>query len=572
MSARPRRPRDRLSAWDALLAVPVLVAVLPLLRGWPRGHDWRYELVKIAEFGHAVGAGQLPPHWAENLYGGLGSTIFLFYAPVYAAVATVAGALTGSVPRGGVLALIGFTIVGAYAVYRAAAQMTGGHTQAARVAAAIFILHPYLIGDVLLRNATSEFAALCVVFLGLWGVLALTDRPRGGAALLAGGLGLTVITHNITALVMFVIVAAAGLWLHRGRSERSAWPWLALGLGLALGMSAFFWLPALALRELVQTDSMITGRFDFRENFPAFGSLFGYSRFFGAGWLAALILGASVVTAVRWRRERAARPLRFFVVMALGLVALMTPLTTAVWAHTPLLPYLQFPWRLQGPLAAVTALLAGCLFARRSRGWSSGRRHGAEVAVLALAIANSLPHLLAGQPLTPAEAAWAAEGLTPEALSSGVYRASVLDEYLPASADPAALAERSARGAPVRTPRDAVRAVNLDMGSRIILDVVAESETWLTLQRWGFPGWEARVAGGLAPTRVDSLGRLQVRVEAGSGTVHLRKRAPGVRRAALALSAIASLLWIGLLRNARRREPGRRRSPPDAASEPARRA
>ncbi len=549
------RSTGRFSAWDALLVVPVAVSLLPLLRGWPRGHDWRYELVKIAEFGHAVGSGQLPPHWAENLYGGLGSTIFLFYAPVYAAVASAAGAAVGSLPRGGILALVGFTVFGAYAVYRTAAHMAGGQARAGRIAAAVFILHPYLIGDVLLRNATSEFSALCVVPLALWGVVELRDRPRRGAALIAGGLGLTVITHNITALVMFAIVAAAGAWLYRGRGERSAWPWLAVGLGLALGMSAFFWLPALALRDLVQTDSMITGRFDFRENFPAFGSLFGYSRFFGAGWLAALILVASLASALRWRGEPSERLSRFLVVVALALVALMTPLTTVVWEHTPLLPYLQFPWRLQGPLAAVTALLAGCLLGVGSQGWSSGRRRGVEVAVVTLAIANALPHLLAGQPLTAEEAAWADVGLTAEALSSGVYRASVLDEYLPVSADPGALAERSGRGSPVLTPPDAVHTVHQDTGSRITLDVVTESGAWLTLQRWDFPGWEARVGSELAPTRVDPLGRLQVQVEAGSVRVELRKRAPGVRRAALSLSAIALLLWIGLLSIAPRREP-----------------
>ncbi len=542
----------RFSAWDALLAVPVLVALWPLVRGWPRGHDWRHELVKIAEFGHAVGAGQLPPHWAENLYGGLGSTIFLFYAPVYAAVASAAGAALGSVPRGGVIALIGFTILGAYTMYRAAVHMTGGEAQAGRIAAAVFILHPYLIGDVLLRSATSEFAALCVVPLALWGVFELRRRPHKGAALLAGGLGLTVVTHNITALVMSAIVAAAGAWLYRGRGERSAWPWLLLGMGLALGLSAFFWLPALALRDLVQTDSMVTGRFDFRENFPAFGSLFGYSRFFGAGWLAALILAAGLAGALRWRRDASAGAIRFLVAVALALVALMTPLTTVVWEHTPLLPYLQFPWRLQGPLAVVTGLLAAGLFSQRSRHWPSGRRHGLEAAVLALALANSLPHLLAGQPLTPEERAWTEAALTPAALSSGVFRASVLDEYLPVSADPSALAERSSRGAPVRAPLGAVTTVHRDLGSRISFDVAAESESWLTLQRWGFPGWEARIEGRIAATRVDSLGRLQVRVGAGSGRVELRKRAPGARRAALVLSAFACLLWTGLVLSARR--------------------
>ena len=62
---------------------------------------------------------------------------------------------------------------------------------AARVAAYLFVLHPYLIGDKLLRNSNAELAALCVAPLALLGVLRLAGGKRGGALLLSAGLGLT---------------------------------------------------------------------------------------------------------------------------------------------------------------------------------------------------------------------------------------------------------------------------------------------------------------------------------------------------------------------------------------------
>ena len=55
------------------------------------GHDWIFELVRLAEFRHAVAAGQIPPFWAPDLYGGFGSPIFLFYPPLYLTTASLLG-------------------------------------------------------------------------------------------------------------------------------------------------------------------------------------------------------------------------------------------------------------------------------------------------------------------------------------------------------------------------------------------------------------------------------------------------------------------------------------------------
>ena len=77
-----------------LVIVAVVVSCFPLLQGFPRGHDWIFELVRVTEYGHALGAGQYPPFWADNLYGGYGSPIFLFYAPQFMLVASVFSEVT----------------------------------------------------------------------------------------------------------------------------------------------------------------------------------------------------------------------------------------------------------------------------------------------------------------------------------------------------------------------------------------------------------------------------------------------------------------------------------------------
>ena len=82
-------------------------------------------------------------------------------------------------------ALAGFAGIGAWSIRRAAFLASGGSTEGARIAVALYLLHPYLLCDMLLRNADAEFAALCVAPLALCGVLELRERPRWGAVWLS---------------------------------------------------------------------------------------------------------------------------------------------------------------------------------------------------------------------------------------------------------------------------------------------------------------------------------------------------------------------------------------------------
>src|SRR5690606_28940474 len=74
-----------------------------------------------------------------------------------------------------------------------------------------------------------------------------------------------------------------------------------------------------------------------------------------AQWLLALV--GAVAILLGWAKLRS-RGL-FFVFAALILLFLMLPISTPIWESVPLLPYMQFPWRLLGPTAAVLAVLSG---------------------------------------------------------------------------------------------------------------------------------------------------------------------------------------------------------------------
>ena len=60
---------------------------------------------------------------------------------------------------------------------------------------------------------------------------------------------------------------------------------------------------------------------------------------------------------------------------ALILIGLQLRVSTPLWESLLWLPFVQFPWRLMGPLALVTAVAAGIaaapILSRRSGSWGS---------------------------------------------------------------------------------------------------------------------------------------------------------------------------------------------------------
>src|SRR5438874_13525435 len=100
---------------DLLPLIPLVASFFPfLVVGFPDGHDSSYGLVRVAEFKSSLVNGQLPPYWGNNLYGGYGSPIFLFYAPLYLFVSAICSVLAWSIADVTILAVIIFSLVAVF--------------------------------------------------------------------------------------------------------------------------------------------------------------------------------------------------------------------------------------------------------------------------------------------------------------------------------------------------------------------------------------------------------------------------------------------------------------------------
>ena len=352
MSSDPSDTRPRLG-WLTVALAWLAAASFLLRHGFPRGTDWMLELVRLAEWRQALGEGQMPPAWAPDLYGGFGSPVFLFYPPLASALAAGASVLLPSLQAAAVAA----SLVTLLIVIAGAAAMEDG---APRIAALVLVLQPYLLADLLLRNAQAELLALALLPLAMAGLLRADRRPRQAALLLALAVALVSLTHPLTALMLMVILIAGGAFVLR---RSAGWGALAAGMGLGLLLSAWSWLPALVLGSWIRHGELLRDRLDFHRNFLAPHQLIGHGHPFSAGWLgpAALLclLGALLAGRLSGVRRRMALAV---LVGGAALLALRLPLARPVWQAVPWMPLLQFPWRLMGPLAVLAALAAALAF------------------------------------------------------------------------------------------------------------------------------------------------------------------------------------------------------------------
>ena len=478
-------------AWLVPIAAVVAVAAIPFVLGVPKGNDWSFELVRIVEKRAAFASGQFPPFWAPDEYRGFGSPIFLYYGPLFGWIAA---------PTSMRIAVALFVVV--------AAVMMGAATRS-RLAVVAFVLHPYFLGDIWMRNANAEVAAVALLPGVIAGAIAEDARRRFWWTALP--LAAVILAHNITALVAVTLSIGIALYVHR--SWRGVAPVLA-GIVVAFALTAFFWVPTLALKSIgVRDEALTTGQFDFHNRFPRAVALLTIDpprEYFSGGALGVvmlvIVLGAAVM-----RRNRIVEACA---IAAIVLFVLMLRISVPVWEHVPLMRYLQFPWRLAGPLSVVTIIgFAAAIPLRR----------GVEPAVILLAVLTVIPMFAAYRPVPEEEWRFFTHMLTPDGVRTYGLRSTVADDYLPAGADRRVIASNALS--------DSTHvAVNSPNGGTI------------GFRRWYFPVWRATIDGVAAPVVAGSGGVAAVHVPPGRHDVELRLVEPRVRTIAKIFSAIAALL------------------------------
>ena len=348
-----------------LLCIP---AISPLLVDrLTCGYDNVFHLWRAVQVEHLITQGVLLSRWAPDMAHGFGLPLFVFMSPAsaYPAALLHLSGLSWSLALNATFA-VGIALGGVFA-FLLGRDLFG--EAAGLVATAAYVYAPYQAYEVFNRGSLSEALAWAFPPLVLWGLHRWVTRSDRRFLLLgAAGLCALILTHQVFAFLFAPllgawVVAAAIATRDRGALIRG----VALGL-LGLGLSAFFWLPGLVERGMVQTDSLLrTWVFDYRNNFLSFRELFSPPRVADPAmmndWppkaigLIPMLLALLPLARWRWldRTVRWQTAVLIIVLVALGGMTLAP--SKALWDHLPLLEYVQFPWRFLGPAALCVALL-----------------------------------------------------------------------------------------------------------------------------------------------------------------------------------------------------------------------
>lgn len=575
--------RPGLKPAGLLLAILLgLLAAFPFFKAIPEGGDIFLHFYRLVQLDALVQQGIIYSRWAPDLAYGFGYPIFNYYAPLTYYLAEIIH-LAGLDLQYAFLAtfIIAF-VVGAVSMYLWVRDLFGDI--AGLVAAAVFVLSPYLMIDALQRGALAEHVALSLLPLNLF-VFRRMIWKGGWLNALASTLAFAclLLTHNITALVFspLLLIYIVLLSWHKIKYTKKKLdatsdtklhlvllPLWFLLLGVAL--AAFYWIPALFEREQVQIiQAYGPSAFNYESNFQSIVASFALPftwdpNLINRGTpialsLLSVLLGA--IGSVGTFRYYGWGEQRFHVVFGLfGLLFslfMTVSISQILWDTIPLLAFVQFPWRFLGLATVFVALLAGAgadTIITVARG-----RLKVQMALPAILIGLVIGYILPWQfadypPVPPVSGLGASLAYEKE---FGTVGTTSTGEYLPVNVKQ--LPEDEQLNDLVEDGRFLIDS--LPQEAKILESVFTPLEYQLTIESpesffaifntFFYEGWRAYIDDNHAPvTFTEPTGLLQVEVPAGRHQLQILFESTAVRDIASALSIfslvilVVSLAWL----------------------------
>ncbi len=346
-----------------LLIVLSIPAVKDLFKpGAYTSHDLTHHIVRTIHMDKILSQGQFPPRWTDELNYGYGYPLFLFNYPLPSMMAVGIHHLGVDYIWSVKLTLALSMVLSAIFAYILFAYLWWDR-RAGLVSALFYLYAPIRFLNVYVSATFGNAVAFMFVPLIFYAIVKASRGEATKASTLAGALSLTglMLSHNIMALMFLPII---GLFFLLYATRYSL-----LAVGLGLGLSAWFWLPATLEKRLLRYDTTLVGFY--QAHWPTLRQLirspwgYGFSHpgteldamSFQIGLAHLLVIGVSLILV--FARRRLAKLNIFFLLIFFASVFLMLEVSNPVWKTVPWLPYLQMPWRLLAVSVFAAAALAG---------------------------------------------------------------------------------------------------------------------------------------------------------------------------------------------------------------------
>lgn len=320
-------------------------------RGYFPMHD-DTQVARVVVMGNALLHGQFPVRWVSDLGYGYGYPLFNFYGPLpYYLGGSLYALGVDSVLAAKWMFGIG-TILAAVAMYFLLYPIMG--LLAAITGSMIFLYAPYHAMEIFIRGSVGEYWAIAFVPLILLGVY------KKRVTLAAVGLAGLILSHTILGFITTVMLTLSILaYLTRKRD----WYLLTFVI-LGIGLSAFFWLPALVEMQYTRVNAMISSSAtSFSDHYICLSQLWnapwGYGgsapgcvdgMSFKIGKFHSIVFALSLLILFLNRSAKRLKKINTIVFVVtlytLCIIFLTLPYSSFLWNIFPMTRFLQYPWRL----------------------------------------------------------------------------------------------------------------------------------------------------------------------------------------------------------------------------------
>lgn len=335
------------------------------------------QVFRVNEFINCFKEGQIPCRWSNNLGKGYGMPWFNFYPPmIYLIPAMIHQTGLSIIASLNLLMFLSF-ILAAWGMYCLVKALTM-REDVAYLGSILFTLYPFHATNVFLRGVYAENLAWS---LAPWILYYLYRQAKSGIfeKVLPWLFALIFLTHVISS---FLIIGSALVFVSLINFKSIK---LVLGqIFLAICFSAFFLIPALVEKNLVQSTSLIEGYYSYLNHFVTLKQLFiNYTWNYGSsywdtpsvemgymvGHIHLILLSVlSLITIIYYRHSEKLKLIIAMIGIFIFTIFLTHNQSAPIWRMVSNLSYIQFPWRFIGwagiPLVLSLSLMLSLLTSR----------------------------------------------------------------------------------------------------------------------------------------------------------------------------------------------------------------
>ncbi|NLE65585.1 MAG: hypothetical protein GX606_06690, partial [Elusimicrobia bacterium] len=214
--------------------------------------------------------------WLPDIFFGYGYPILNYYSLFFFYVGAGLSFFLGNPVLGLNLALVLVHLASGMGMFWLTSRMWG--RASGIIAAIVYLYAPFHLYEIYYRGACAEFTAYLFLPLLILAVreVALTGSARWGAGVVLSLTGL-ILSHNIMAAVGTSIALIYGCFVIIFATRERQRSFLVLGASfvLAIGLTAFFWMPIVFEHSYVMLSRLVGGGFDYSQHFLSFQEILG---------------------------------------------------------------------------------------------------------------------------------------------------------------------------------------------------------------------------------------------------------------------------------------------------------